>query len=394
MRKIMSPLLSVCLMAGTAMADVQKVSVANNQFGSHLYQAVRKSENNKKQNRFISPVSAYLALSMLASGARNETEQAVLATIHSTGMSKEELNQSNRSLIDTLTRKSENEKQTEIRFANSVWTDQSFRLRDRYIQTLKDSYDSEARSLDFSDEKSADVINGWVEEKTNGKIKKLLQTTKGEAFYLINTTYFKGPWTHPFDKSWTKEDKFYVSANEIKQVPMMQNRHFGYYTEGQGYQAASLEYGYGDSRMIVILPKDIVDFESKVSSELLSQISQTLDSHESFRDLTVKMPRFKFDYKADLEAPLQDMGMGIAFGPTADFFDLASGGVRITKALQKTFLAVDEIGTEAAAATVIGGVTSVPSAPKASLTLNRPFFVAIEDRETKAILFMGSIVNP
>ncbi len=395
MTKIMLALLGVCLSTVTVAADLNKAVEANNQFGADLYQAIRKSENNKASNRFISPTSAYLALSLLANGARNETEKAILSTLRATQLTREELNSANRGLIKALVKPSKEKNAVELAIANSVWTDKSFRLRDRFISDVKESYGSEARELDFKSPEAAKTINDWVLDKTSGKIKDFIKSTDGASMYLVNATYFRGPWTNPFSPKLTQPGRFYTSATEVKEVPMMRNSFIGAYAKTDDYEVVQMNYGAYESRLLLVLPKgDIATLESKVNSSFLAELSDKLAKPGSSHQIDLKLPRFKFEYESDLAQPLVNLGMEIAFGPLADFFDMAAGQVAVSKAFQKTFLAMDEVGTEAAAATGIGMVTSVPMVPKASIEFNRPFFTVIQDTKTQAILFLGSVVNP
>lgn len=386
---------SVALGTAHAAGEYEKAVKANNDFGFRFYQAIRKQDGNRVQNRFVSPVSGFLALSMLSNGAQGETERAVRQTIEASKLTREELNRANRDLINQLRSQASLENPVILEIANSLWSDHSLQFRNEFSDLLKKEYDAEARNLDFKSPQAAKTINQWTSDKTHGKISEIVKTPLESQFYLLNATYFKGPWRHPFNEKLTTKENFQLETG-TRQVDMMHGGVTAGYVKGTGYEALDMGIGpFHDASVIFILPeKNVAELENRLDMGLWNEVQDRLAQHHAIHDVKVALPKFKFEYEANLIQPLMDLGMGIAFGPGANFEDMIPGSVTINKALQKTYLGMNEIGTEAAAVTVIGGVTSVPNYPKAKMTLNRPFVVVIRDNKTHSVLFLGTVANP
>ena len=244
------------------------------------------------------------------------------------------------------------------------------------------------RTLDFNNPKAPSIINAWVKEKTHGKIAEIEDKIPGSAIlYLINAAYFKGIWGVKFDEKHTTERDFTLLDGSKKKVPMMMAGAKNFkYLMGENFDAVGLPYGVEKVSMYIFVPH-------KESS--LKKFYQGLNAGNwkawmakfQQQELTVVMPRFELEYETKLKDVLVELGMGIAFDSgEADFGRMCSGKVWIDEVKQKTYLTVSEEGTEAAAATSIR--------MKKAISVNRPFFCAIRNNETGAILFMGSIVEP
>lgn len=381
--------LAFAFTASAAPGTTEKAVKANNDFGFKFYQAIKRSEGDEAKNRLVSPVSAYFALAMTSNGARGATEEAIRATIAANHLTRDEMNRANLSLLDALNSREE----IKLALANSVWTREGLGLLSTFAQSATKYYRAEARELDFGDPKSAEIINGWVAAKTNDKIKKIVENPIEEDFYLMNATYFKGSWRQPFDEARTKPASF-LGARGKSNVPTMHGRLETQYVDMGGYEVVELPYGARhEASLLLFTTKDLGKLEADLSAEVWNEVNAKLESAKT-HFVNLSLPKFTFEYESDLKPGLARMGMEIAFGPGADFLDLTRHNMVLSKAIQKTFINLDEKGTEAAAVTIIGGVTSVPMHPEVTVKADRPFLVAIRDNATNALLFLGSVVQP
>lgn len=384
----------VCLaltLAMNATASVGGKAVdANNTFGFEFYRAVKRSQSEKHKNRLLSPVSAYMALAMTSNGARGETEEAIRKTIAASHMDRSELNAANLELLLALTSR----RDVQLELANSVWTRQGLGLLASFSQNATKYYRAEARELDFSDPNAADIINGWASDKTHGRIKDVVEKPIEDDFYLINATYFKGSWSYPFAEESTKLEPFHGPTGK-KAVPTMHNRLDTQYLKRSNYEVVALPYGERmEASLLLFVTENLDKLEESLDVSEWKAINTGLAASGSTYNVTLSLPKFQFEYDADLKIPLSEMGMAIAFSGAANFFDLTRAPMVLSKAIQKTFINLDEKGTEAAAVTVIGGITSVPFYPEVTVRVDRPFLVAIRDNSTGAVLFLGSILQP
>jgi serine protease inhibitor len=286
----------------------------------------------------------------------------------------------------------------EFNIANSIWYRDDYTFEQDFFDRCSEYFDARVSGLDFSQgEAVKDTVNNWVEENTNGRIKDILKNVHPLAvMYLVNAIYFNGTWTYQFDEEDTKEDVFYLTGGGTKECEMMKVKSEFKYFGDSNFQAVDIPYGIGNYSMTVILPvygEDIEEFIAGLTQEKWDEWMGSFyeDSVNLF------LPKLKLEYKADdiLKKVLIDMGMGVAFDEAlADFTDMYSpGGIFINKVIHKTFLEVDEEGTEAAAATVVEMIeSSIPEHP--TVYLNRPFIFAIRENYSGTILFIGKIVEP
>jgi len=281
---------------------------------------------------------------------------------------------------------------------NAIWGQKDYEFLPAFLDVLAENYGAGLRILDFiaETEKSRLAINNWVSHQTQGRIEDLIPPGAIGALtrlVLTNAIYFNAAWNYPFDKKMTADGLFYLLDGGQVTVPMMkQTESFGY-TEGEGYQAVELLYDGDELSMVVLLPEDgeFEVFEEGLQAQQVCDIISGLQSTE----VTLTMPKFEFDSEFSLKDTLAGMGMPIAFSGGADFSGMT--GIRelaISDVVHKAFVAVDEAGTEAAAATaVIMELTAVPE-PPVEVTMDRPFIFLIRDIDTGAILFVGRVVNP
>ena len=366
---------------------------ADNSFGIKLFK--RLNAETPDSNVFISPLSISMALGMTYNGAAGSTEEAMRGTLEFGDLSRNEINESYKSLIELL---EGIDTDVEFNIANSIWYRNDRIFEQDFFDRCGEYFNARVKGLDFSQgEAVKDTVNNWVEENTNGKIKDILKNVHPLAvMYLVNAIYFNGTWTYQFDEEDTKDDVFYQTGDGTRECKMMEVKSEFKYFEDSNAQVIDIPYGIGNYSMTVILPgygEDIEEFIADLTQEKWNEWMGSFyeDSVNLF------LPKLKLEYKAEetLKKVLIDMGMGVAFDEDlADFTEMYSpGGIFINKVIHKTFLEVDEEGTEAAAATVVEIIeSSIPEHP--TVYLNRPFVFAIRENYSGSILFIGKIVEP
>ncbi|MGB7379153.1 MAG: serpin family protein [Rivularia sp. (in: cyanobacteria)] len=374
-----------------ASIDTKLVS-ANTKFGFNLFSQLLVEDNNK--NIFVSPSSIAFALAMTYNGADGSTKKAMAKALELQGMNLQQINSSYAQLKASL----ENpDPQVTLNIANSLWAEKNTSLESDFIQKNQEFYQAQVINLDFADAEASSTINNWVKENTQGKIDKIVDKIDPEqVLFLLNTIYFKGSWTKEFNQDKTADFPFYLSSGEEKQHPMMsQSSDYKYY-ETEKFQSVSLPYGEnGRVSFYVFLPKQNSNLESFYENLNAANWEKWM-SQFAKREGSVRLPRFKMDYEATLNDALSALGMEEAFTNSANFSEMGNN-LKISQVKHKTFVEVNEEGTEAAATTSVGiELTSaqLPSQKPFEMIVNRPFFCTIRDNQTGTILFMGSIVEP
>ncbi len=369
-----------------------KLVESDNSFGLKLFKEINSEETNS--NVFISPLSISMALGMTYNGAKEETEEAMRTTLEFGDLSMGEINESYKSLIELLRGL---DSDVEFNIANSIWYRDDFTFEQDFFERCRDYFDARVSGLDFSQNEAAkDTMDNWVDENTNGKIEHIVDYVDSiyDVMFLINAIYFKGTWTYQFDEKDTKDDIFYLPGGSTKECKMMSIEEEFEYFEDSILQAIDIPYGIGNYSMTVILPKEGEDIDLLIAVLTQNQWDEWM-SDFSENTLTLFLPKLKLEYEINdtLKKALANLGMGIAFDPEqADFTGMYEPGeIYIDRIIHKTFLKVNEEGTEAAAATVVGvGATSVGL----TMYVNRPFLFAIRENYSGTILFIGKIVEP
>jgi serine protease inhibitor len=369
-----------------------KLVDANTRFGFKLFTNLTAKQPNA--NVFVSPSSVAFALSMAYNGANGATQQAMADALQVQGMSLADLNRANADLRQQL----ENpDPQVQLAIANSLWSRQGVSFKSSFMQRNRQFYRAKVSELDFRSPQAVSTINAWVSQNTQGKIDTIVeQISPDDVMFLINAIYFKGDWSRPFDPQQTTQAEFYLANGSRKQHPMMAQQGEYRYTETEQYQAVRLPYGSGQRMsMIILLPKPSVKLSTWLAS-LDGEMWQGILSQLRNRPGAVQIPRFKLEYEIELSRTLTEMGMGEAFSSRADFSGLSSVPTQIDAVQHKTFVEVNEKGTEAAAVTSIGirATSAIMPQEPFRMVVNRPFFCAIHDGQTGSILFMGAIANP
>jgi serpin B len=373
------------------LSSVEKALVqSDNRFGFKLFNEIVKEEEDK--NVFISPLSVAMALGMTYNGASGETQKAMQQTLELNGLSLEEVNQSYKHLIELLTSL---DPKVKFQIANSIWYRLGVPFKSGFIDLCKKYFTALVTSLDFADPKAAKTINGWVDENTNGKIKEIVDSPIDPAMvmFLINAIYFKGTWTYQFEEKETRDDLFNLPDGTRKSCKMMKREGTFRYLANADFQAVDLPYGDGDFSMTVFLPHPNKDIDLLITEFNQENWGKWINGF-SEQDLTLQFPRFTLEYEVKLKAILATLGMEVAFDPgQADFTRMYEGSERvyINQVKHKTFVQVNEEGTEAAAVTSVEMmVTSVGLWMK----VDRPFVFVIRENQSQTILFVGKIVDP
>ncbi len=365
----------------------RSVIAGSNSFAFDLMRAVNADEAGA--NVFISPLSVSMALGMTLNGAAGTTFDEMRETLDFGGLSQTEINASYRSLTDLLLGL---DRTVDMRIANSVWYRQEFPVEQPFVQSVQASFGARVEGRDFANPATLNVINGWVSSATNNRIESIIDEIRPEhIMFLINAIYFKGAWTDAFDRSATRADTFRAPGGASVPVQMMNTDGSFRARMTNDYQAVELPYGNTAFTMTIVMPAEGVDIEDFADS-LDGEAFDALVSGMGEGRIMLSMPRFRLEYEKTLNDALKALGMPTAFTDAADFSGISrGGGLSISEVKHKTFVEVNEEGTEAAAVTSVGIVLT--SAPP-SIRIDRPFVFVIRERFSGTILFAGKIVEP
>lgn len=365
----------------------KEVVKKNNEFAFKIFKKI-ETENPQK-NTFFSPVSLSLALAMTYNGAEKETKKAFENTLLYNNFNRDEINNVNKKLLKYLFDDSSG---SEFKIANSIWINKNFTIKQPFIDVVKNDYEAQTSKLDFSNLNSVNTINNWVSNKTQGKISKIIeQTNSNSVLYLMNALYFNGIWKYQFEKNKTQKMPF-TNKIETKKVDMMQLEENIPFYENDEFSAITLPYKEDKFSMTILLPKSTKTIQD-LNKNLTQKTWENWSTNFKNKKVKVSLPKFKFSYKQELNDILKLSGLEKAFSRKADFTSLTTSNVQITKVLQKTFVDVNEEGTEAAAVTVIDvEFTSID--PVSIFKINKPFVFLITENRTNSICFLGKINMP
>ena len=363
-----------------------KIIAGSNDFAFDLFRTGNLAQH--KANVFISPLSASMALGMTANGANGATYDEMRTALRLNGATREDVGGGYKSLIALLRGLDPG---TTFTIANSIWYEQTFSFNASFLGESKQYFDAQVQALDFKNPSAVTTINTWVSAQTNNRIPKILDSIDpAEVMFLINAIYFKGIWQKQFDKSKTVDAPFHAADGTTATVPMMSRGAGVQYTSTPEYSAVDLPYGNSAFTMTVVLPNPGADIDTFAESFDQTKWNSLVTSLRA-SELEVYLPRFRMEWRRELNDDLQQLGMRLAFF-NADFTRMSPRGLDliITRVLQRTFVDVDEQGTEAAAATMVGvGVVSLPP----SFRADYPFLVVIRERFSGTILFIGKIAK-
>ena len=367
-----------------------KVIETNNEFGLELLKKVFETED--EANVMISPASVSIALGMAYNGAEMSTRDAFEEVLNYEGLTREELNEITKELIHVLVT---NVSGNLLEIANSMWYDEGFPVEADFITLNSHYFDAEVKELEFASADAVKTINDWVSDKTHGKIEEIIDgIDPAVMMFLINAIYFNCVWEVEFDPDDTRQADFYNEDGSLfGKVDMMQLESTFKVAHMQSFSAIELPYKNGKFSMFLFLPSE----ESSVD-----QLVQELDGatwlswiagFNEQEDFTVYMPKFEFEFERSLKDDLKAMGLDVAFTEQADFSGISPIALYIADVIHKSYIKVNEEGTEAAAVTaVVMELTSIE--PMSQLRLDRPFLFAITENSSKSILFMGKVAEP
>lgn len=334
---------------------------------------------DKNENIVISPYSAGVALSMLAEGAEGQTKEEFNKALNDCLFKAEDFGGNDTVIVNSV---------------NSLWVDDNFSIRNRYLFLLDKDYDALATTLNFGDPSTVQAINNWCSEHTNGKIKDIIDRLGGgDVMVLANALYFNAPWLNPFDSNLTTKADFNGSKGQTK-VDMMTRKGYMNYAEFQGCQLVELPYEGGRYSMFVLLPAEGMDINEAVeylSEDLYNEAMKALEPKE----VLLRMPKAKVETSLLLNETLQSMGIKSAFTSAADFKGISEmGPLVLDQVKQKCYVEISEKGTEAAAVTVAQiRLTSARPSSYVKMTVDRPYIFFIVDTQNSNVMFAGRVMN-
>jgi len=298
-------------------------------------------------------------------------------------------------LIDALQSLDKNVK---FNIANSIFYADGFSVKSPFLSVNENVYDAEVAKLDFSSLSAVQTINNWVSDKTNDKIQKIIETLNPlDRMVLLNAIYFNGIWSKKFVEKDMHNLTFTKSNGTALEIPMMNKLDKVPYMSGDLFKAVSIPYGSGKYDMIVLLPVGGNTSQDVIDNLNSDNWKSWMQSFEMTDRVDITMPRFKFAFEAGLNDVLKVMGMQKAFIPElADFSGITDDDLYISMIKHKSYIDVNENGTEAAAVTgIVFSTTSIGDEPPVvPFFVNRPFVFAITEGDTGAILFIGEVNHP
>lgn len=367
-------------------AGEQTIVGAANDFSFSLFKAVNSSPDS---NVFTSPLSASFALGMTMNGAAGTTYDQMRSTLGFGTTSEADINAGYKGLVSMLRGL---DPQVDLRIANSIWYDKSLSVNSTFVETSRNYFDAQVTALAFTDPASVNVINNWVSAATAQKIPKIVDALEQDlVMVLVNAIYFKGSWRERFDPAQTIDAPFHGVAGDEPAKLMHRNGTMGF-LGAKDYDAVDLPYGNSAFTMTVVLPHAGTSVEA-VTSSLQSTAWSTAMGQLRVVDVDLYLPRFRMEWSRTLNDDLKSLGMRDAFvDGGADLSRIGPSGLFISYVKQKSYVDVNEEGTEAAAVTATG--ISITSAPQTvMMRVDRPFLFVIRERLSGTILFMGKVVR-
>lgn len=361
------------------------VAASNSFWGELLGEACREMD---KENICLSPLSAQFAMAMVAGGAEGKTRTEILNTMQL----GDSANIKGRRLLNDIAEKTVWNEHGDVRIANSIWIKEGFEVKQKFVETNKEYFDALVESAEFNQE-TVKRVNDWCNENTNGKIPTILDRfTESDRMLLINALYLKAAWSKPFKEENTTEEIFTTEkGEEIKAPTMMMRSNEPFYSDDMVSMVSKrLQGGY---TMLFILPGKGVKCDE--AAEYVAKDFDTLLKNMEVRNVTLSLPKFTTDFSVSLKPILANLGISRAFGGKAQFGGISDEPLYISDVIQKTYINVNEKGTEAAAVTVaVTGLLSMRPPKVEIITFDRPFIYAIIKDNGNHVLFAGKVGNP
>ena len=373
------------------LSGAERNTVASaNDFAFQAFEALRGQA--PADNLCTSPLSISAALTMAYNGASGSTKAGMKQALGFQPQTDTGINESFRSVFALL---GGLDPQVTFTAGNAIWYGQQFQLQAPFVQTNQQYFGATVQAVSFASPTAETLINGWVNTHTRGKIPTIINnTTASDVLYLVNALYFKGRWTYRFDAQNTRPAPFYL-ANGTSITRDFMSLKTGRYHRYHDAQQLVIDLPYGNRRfsMTLVVPQGQSTLASVAGRISRSQLATWLAAADSTGQ-ELCLPRFRLEYEKMLNDALAQLGMGVAFSGQANFGRMLAGGstgLAISRVQHKTFLEVNEEGTEAAAATSVGIVkTSLPPA----LLVDRSFLFLVREKSTGTLLFIGQLTNP
>lgn len=387
--------------------EILALVAGNNAFAFDLYAEV--AAESEGENLLFSPYSISQALAMAFAGARANTETQMAEVLH-LDQPQDTLHATFNALTADLQARVDQEipmvedgQRLQLNIANALWGQDGYPFRAEYLTLLDQIYGAPLQLVDFiaDPEAARQLVNAWVEDATEEKIKDIVPPdafNKATRLVLANAIYFNASWATMFPEFLTSDQPFFLLDGSETTVSMMNAQERRLYAAGESYQAVAVPYLGGDMAMLIFVPDagTFADFEAAFNPDTLTN---TLTSME-LKQVNLSMPRFTYGFSVALGDALRNLGMTDAFsGGQADFtgiYEPEGDPLFLSDVLHKAFIAVDEEGTEAAAATVVSfeATTAIEPTEIVELKIDRPFIYTIYDFQTGSVLFMGRVLNP
>ena len=402
LRCVLAGILLLPIPGAIAQEDRSPLEDANTKFAFHVFHQLEQREVGK--NILIAPAAISLDFALLQNGASDEARQEMLQGLEFENLSTKQINEQSAILLNTFSypqfprdkRSGFQKANDHLVISRSLWAPTKIKFRSSFLTTAKQFYEVIPKMLPVNDETASHDINNWVAQRTGGNIQVNIPPIHGDKFFLISTAWFKGFWFDPFDPKMTHDGDFAVLGGAHKSVPMMsKSREFGYLSQPE-FQAVCLDYS--NTRMLVFLPAEnssLMEFEKLITPENWKLWLQQMHARQGYLEL----PRFTAEYEGDITGMLEQMGVKTIFHSLQAFSPAVVNpeGAELVHVMELVKLKVDEKGTEISSVGiyggVVGGVGQQPELPF-RMIVNRPFFFAVLDNKTDAILYMGTIVNP
>ncbi len=363
----------------------------DNEFAFELFKEVHNLTDD--DNYMVSPLSVAIALGMTYNGADGTTKTAFEETLGFSGFTRHEINEIHGALINHLLKV---DPKITFEIANSIWVNQNYSLLTEFADTNAYYYNAEINSMDFYQQGAVDIINNWISDKTHEKITEVLDAIPpATVMYLINALYFYGSWQYEFDKEISGPMNFTYEDGSKDEVDGMTITASLAFVNEEKFTAVELPYGNDKFSMLIMLPRSEYNIEDVIDElSVESWESWTSDLNET--EITLNMPKFKYEFKTLLNDHLINMGLGVAFSGGAEFPLMVeeSQDLFISRVIHKTFIDVNEEGTEAAAVTVVEIRETSSGGGPLSVTIDRPFLYTIREKSSGALVFMGKVGKP
>ncbi len=385
-------ILTLLTISAVALSHADDAAKDNNAFAFALMDSMPES----KDNFAFSPFSIWTALAMTSAGAEGATLKEMRETLH-LPMDDDK----SHALAGDWAEQLKKSKGVELRVANRLWGEKSIPFKDPFLKLTKKHYGAGLEASDFigNPGKSRKVINSWIEDNTNGKIKDLLQQgdiTKETRLVLTNAIYFLGKWASPFDAESTAPREFTTARNEKIKVPTMLSEIKKIaYLENDHLQAVKLPYQGDDTAMIVVLPRkaDALNQKGFMDAAKFAELFKGLKKEP---ELLVQLPKFEVSSRLGLASQLAALGMKLAFTDKAEFGRMSTEPLKISNVIHQAWVKVEEKGTEAAAATavIVQRTLEMPKQEPKKFIANHPFLFFIVDNKNGGVIFAGRVMDP